>query len=49
MIPPPFWIVLAISLADPYTFLLASLLILIFGAGFFSLDVAILNRWRTRA
>jgi putative oxidoreductase len=30
--------------ADPYTFLFASLLVLIFGAGFFSLDAAIAKR-----
>jgi putative oxidoreductase len=35
--------------ADPYTFLFASLLVLIFGAGFFSLDSAIAKRWRKRA
>jgi putative oxidoreductase len=35
--------------ADPYTFLFASLLVLIFGAGFFSLDAAIASRWRKRA
>ena len=35
--------------ADPYTFLFASLLVLIFGAGFFSLDTAIAKRWRKRA
>lgn len=35
--------------ADPYTFLFASLLVLIFGAGFFSLDAAIARRWRMRA
>jgi len=35
--------------ADPYTFLFASLLVLIFGAGFFSLDAAIAKRWRNRA
>jgi putative oxidoreductase len=35
--------------ADPYTFLFASLQILIFGAGFFSLDAAIAKRWRKRA
>lgn len=34
--------------ADPYTFLFASLLVLIFGAGFFSLDATILKRWRKR-
>jgi putative oxidoreductase len=35
--------------ADPYTFLFASLLVLVFGAGFFSLDAAIAKRWRKRA
>jgi putative oxidoreductase len=35
--------------ADPYTFLFASLLVLIFGAGFFSLDAAIAKGWRKRA
>ncbi len=35
--------------ADPYTFLFASLLVLIFGAGFFSLDAAIAKRWGKRA
>lgn len=34
--------------ADPYTFLFASLLVLIFGAGLFSLDAAIAKRWRKR-
>jgi putative oxidoreductase len=34
--------------ADPYTFLFASLLVLIFGAGYFSLDKAIARRWRKR-
>jgi putative oxidoreductase len=34
--------------ADPYTFLFASLLVLIFGAGFFSLDAIIARRWRER-
>lgn len=34
--------------ADPYTFLFASLLVLIFGAGFFSLDTAIAWRWGKR-
>jgi putative oxidoreductase len=34
--------------ADPYTFLFASLLVLIFGAGFFSLDAEIVGRWRKR-
>jgi putative oxidoreductase len=35
--------------ADPYTFLFASLLVLVFGAGCFSLDAAIAKRWRKRA
>lgn len=35
--------------ADPYTFLFASLLVLIFGAGYFSLDAAIAKRWRKQA
>jgi putative oxidoreductase len=35
--------------ADPYTFLFASFLVLIFGAGFFSLDAAIAKRWGKRA
>jgi len=35
--------------ADPYTFLFASLLVLVFGAGFFSLDAAIAKRWRKQA
>jgi putative oxidoreductase len=35
--------------ADPYAFLFASLLVLIFGAGFFSLDAAIVKRWSKRA
>jgi putative oxidoreductase len=35
--------------ADPYTFLFASVLILTFGAGFFSLDAAIARRWRRQA
>ena len=34
--------------ADPWTFLFASLLILIFGAGYFSLDSAVARRWRKR-
>ncbi|HEX3969102.1 MAG TPA: DoxX family protein [Edaphobacter sp.] len=34
--------------ADPYTFLFASLLVLIFGAGFFSLDSAIARHLRKR-
>jgi putative oxidoreductase len=32
--------------AAPYTFLFASLLILIFGAGLFSLDALLAHRWR---
>ena len=35
--------------ADPYTFLFASLLVLVFGAGYFSLDAVIAKRWRKRA
>jgi putative oxidoreductase len=35
--------------ADPYTFLFASLLALIFGAGYFSLDAAIAKHRRRRA
>ncbi|MGA7524744.1 MAG: DoxX family protein [Acidobacteriaceae bacterium] len=35
--------------ADPYTFLFASLVVLIFGAGTFSVDAAIAKRWRKRA
>ncbi|MGB6130899.1 MAG: DoxX family protein [Acidobacteriaceae bacterium] len=35
--------------ADPYTFLFASLLVLVFGAGCFSLDAAIAKRWRKQA
>lgn len=35
--------------ADPYTFLFASVLVLVFGAGFFSLDHLIKSRWGTRA
>jgi putative oxidoreductase len=35
--------------ADPYTFLFASLLVLTFGAGFFSLDAAIASRRGKRA
>jgi putative oxidoreductase len=35
--------------ADPYTFLFASLLVLTFGAGYFSLDAAIAMRRRRRA
>jgi putative oxidoreductase len=34
--------------ADPYTFLFASLMITIFGAGAFSLDALIQNRWKER-
>lgn len=34
--------------ADPYTFLFASLMIMIFGAGAFSLDALIQNRWKER-
>jgi putative oxidoreductase len=34
--------------ADPYTFLFASLLVLIFGAGLYSLDAFILSRGRRR-
>jgi len=34
--------------ADPYTFLFASLLVLIFGAGYFSLDSAIARHLRKR-
>ncbi len=32
--------------ADPYTFLFAALLMLIFGAGLFSLDAYLLKRYR---
>ncbi len=35
--------------ADPYTFLFAALLVLIFGAGLFSLDAAIARKWGGRA
>ena len=35
--------------ADPYTFLFVSLLVLIFGAGFLSLDAAIVKLWRKGA
>jgi putative oxidoreductase len=31
--------------ADPYTFLFASLLVLVFGAGIFSLDAVLAKRW----
>ncbi len=34
--------------ADPYTFLFASLLVLVFGAGLFSLDAFLLKRIRER-
>ncbi|MFZ0633476.1 MAG: DoxX family protein [Acidobacteriaceae bacterium] len=34
---------------DPYTFLFASLLVLIFGAGYFSPDAVIAKRWRKPA
>jgi len=34
--------------ADPYTFLFASLMVMIFGAGFFSLDALIAKRWKER-
>jgi putative oxidoreductase len=30
--------------ADPFTFLFASLIVLVFGAGFFSLDTLIMNK-----
>jgi len=33
--------------ADPYTFLVASVLVLIFGAGLFSLDALLAKRYRT--
>jgi len=36
-------------IADPYTFLFASLMVLIFGAGFFSVDTLIRNRVAPRA
>ena len=35
--------------ADPFTFLLASLIVLVFGAGFYSLDYAMSRRKRVRA
>lgn len=35
--------------ADPYTFLFASLMVLVFGAGLFSLDALILKRMREQA
>jgi putative oxidoreductase len=31
--------------ADPYTFLFASAMVLVFGAGFFSLDALLVTRW----
>lgn len=34
--------------ADPYTFLFASLMVLIFGAGSFSVDAFIAERWKDR-
>jgi putative oxidoreductase len=34
--------------ADPYTFLVASLIVLIFGAGLFSLDALLARRYRER-
>jgi putative oxidoreductase len=34
--------------ADPYPFLFASLLVLIFGAGYFTLDAGIARWWRRR-
>jgi len=33
-------------IADPFTFLFASLIVLIFGAGFFALDTWIARRWK---
>ena len=35
--------------ADPYTFLFASILVLVFGARFFSLDTLIQRRWGAKA
>ena len=35
--------------ADPYTFLFASLMVLIFGAGFFSLDRLLATRMKEEA
>jgi putative oxidoreductase len=35
--------------ADPYTFLFASLMVLIFGAGIFSVDAFIAKLWKNRA
>ena len=34
--------------ADPYTFLFASAMVLVFGAGLFSLDALLLRRWNGR-
>ena len=34
--------------ADPYTFLFASAMVLVFGAGLFSLDAVLLRRWNAR-
>jgi putative oxidoreductase len=34
--------------ADPYTFLFASVLILIFGAGWFSIDALLAKRWQVQ-
>ena len=36
-------------IADPYTFLFASLMVLVFGAGFFSLDALLARRLETKA
>jgi putative oxidoreductase len=35
-------------IADPYTFLFASLVVLIYGAGIFSVDAFIAKRWKER-
>jgi hypothetical protein len=35
--------------ADPYTFLFASLMILIFGPGYFAMDALIANRFKETA
>lgn len=35
--------------ADPYTFLFASLMVLIFGAGFLSVDALVLKAWKEQA
>ena len=35
-------------IADPFTFLFASLIVLIFGAGLFSLDAVIDRKWLNR-